>query len=243
MMRFLLFVILTWALSISILHAQVQLGYQFGGMMGYDYQVGLPSDNRFSPYGKGQVGMMNFELNVGIPLGPVCLYPSGSWGISMNLHPMEDRLGDYLPLGYVHHQPASTQPETYLWSPEYSDLSAIADLEQQKGGMYALLHLGAGIELGTGIFYRRKLATITTVLYRDAYLFSGTDGTTDEYTYQDSWSEGISTYRIKHHSVAFPFVIQWRYLWEFAFCGTNFTYWVGGRDPYFSFNTTVGVNF
>lgn len=231
-------------LGISMAIAQGEKpGFQFGGKMGYDYQVGLPVSNRFVPFGQGQVGMMNFEFFTGIPLGPVCLYPSSSWGVGLNLHPMEDLAGDYIPKGYVQHLPASAQPESYFLGPEYSSFSAVADLEQTNFGAYALLHAGLGVELGTGLFYRRKLASVTTFQYRDAYVFNSTDGTTDEYLYEDSWPEGRSDFRIIDRSLAVPLVIQWRYFWPLINCGTNFTYWMGGKDPYFSFKTFVGLNF
>lgn len=221
-----------------------RMGFQLGLGSSFDYGISLPEIPGFAPYGKGRVGAVTFDAFAGIPLGRIALYPSYMFSIPTRAMTVQNLRGDYIPQGYGISLPYSTENPNAIFSENYYDLSATAEIWERKMGAFALLHLGGGLEIGSGLFRRQKKVLLTSPVRYDEYWYSGSTGTeTDEYSYVGSYTDHYETDEFTDNSLAVPIVLQWRYQGETFYSGTSVIRWIGGGDGFWSFRYTTGIHF
>lgn len=238
-----LLLILTALLLATALPAQNSTGFQIGTGVSYDFGVNLPSMPGFEPYGKGGVAMYSFDGYIGIPMGRLTLYPSYILSVPARQMIVRNLQGDYLPEGYSMTLPYSENNPGVIFSQDYYNLSSLVDLWQRSWGTYALFHIGAGVELGTGVFRRKKIVDVYSEVLFDEYYYFASNGTlTDEYSYWDTYWNYTEWQQFIEKSLAFPLVFQWRYEGNFFYSGMSLSYWLGD-DPFFSIRYSAGLNF
>lgn len=244
MRRFLLPLLVLATVQLVTAQPAGRLGFQFGMGSSWDYGIELPELPGYAPYGTSRSSAFSFDAFAGIPFGRLTVYPTFIYSIPSRDVLVRNLQGDYIPGGYALSLPYSDNNPSEIYSPTYYDLSARAQIWEQKLGAMALFHLGGGVELGTGLFRRQKTVSISSPVLYDAYWYSGSTGTeTDDYSYYGTYTDHVAYDEFKVSSMSVPMVLQWRYQNSFLYTGTSVVRWVGGGDGFWSFRFTTGFHF
>lgn len=216
---------------------------QIGGAFTYDFGIDLPELEGFEPYTTGRHAAFSIEGYVGIPMGRLTVYPTYRWSIPSRTVLIRNLQGDYIPEGYGLSLPYDPNGPSVVYGDDYYDLSSDAETWQNTFGAYLLFHIGGGVEIGSGIFRRKKTTYVySRVLYDEYYYVSSTGEITDDYSYWDTYLNYIEEQEHREVMMAYPLVLQWRYAWDFLYTGMGVSYWLG-PDRFWSFRYTMGIQF
>lgn len=226
-------------------NAQVEVGFGTS----WDYGIDMAEGTGYTPYGRGQTSMFTIDGYIRIPLNcRIAIYPTYQYSIPMRTILLENPQGDYIPEGYGVSLPYADDANfsNYYYSDDYYTLTSEADVFQTSIGSFLMLDVGAGVEIGTGLFVRKKETRIFDFMAYDEYYYYGSTGTdTDDYIYSDTYEYwGPSEEKVFVEKLTtVPLVLQYtQYFDGSLYMGGSFIYWTG-TDNYMSFRYTMGVNF
>lgn len=236
---------LSAGLGTSLLPAQ--LPFEIGTGFSYDYGVNFKGTQGYEPYGKGRLAMLSFDAYMRIPfLRIFSIYPTYIFSIPSRSLLVKNQAGDYIPQGYGLDLPWSPDNPDYFYGEDYYDLTSEVEIWQQQYGAFLTVHLGGGIEIGSGIFLRNRKTLIYDYLLYDEYSYSSSTGNQwDHYAYSDTYGYGQPgrVSKTRKLSPAVPLLLTYSYYFDgWFYMGANFITWFV-NDTYLSFRYTMGIQF
>jgi hypothetical protein len=214
----------------------------------WDYSIGLPEGTGFLPIGKGETSQLSFGVNLSIPIGPLRFTPMWSTSLPIRTLLVHNPDGDYLPNGYSQSVPYSTGSDFsyYLTSEDYEWEDSQADIYQNLYGSFITLDFGGEpthVEIGSGLFLRKKRADIYTPIAYDEYEWYSSTGTEwDNYFYSDTYFLPGLTETFTENKLVVPFILNFCQHWGMAYTDFGLAYFTG-NDPWWSFRYSMGIAF
>ncbi len=223
---------------------------EFGFGTSWDYGIAMPNHTGYTPYGKGQTSLATFDGYIRIPVTRrIAIYPTLQYSIPTHSILLENSKGEYIPAGYQVSLPYDESENFSLtWvSDDYFTLTSKADVWQKSAGAFLMLDLGSGLEIGTGIFLRKKECRIYDFMAYDEYwYYNSTGNETDNYIFDRTYEYSLpANVRVIRETLpAIPLLFQYtQYFDGFLYMGGSFIYWTAMEDPYMSFRYTMGLTF
>lgn len=174
------------------------------------------------------------------------LRPTFIYSIPTNSLYLQNLQGKEVPLGYNISVPYLDEGEGWtptIYSDDYTYREADAEIWQQSYGSYIMYVLTEGVEIGAGIFYRKKTLEVTNYTAYDEYSwYASTDTVLDHYIHEQTWIEPQALEKVHFRSLSFPLTLNFKYETDGIYNGFSFSYWVPG-DSYFTFRYTFGITF